>query len=50
MNVGRRVDYAVRALSFLAGQPAGNAGILWHNAGKPAGHALWRNAGEPAGA
>ena len=23
MNVGRRVDYAVRALSFLAGQPAG---------------------------
>jgi len=22
MNVGRRVDYAVRALSFLAGQPA----------------------------
>jgi Rrf2 family protein len=24
MNVGRRVDYAVRALSFLAGQPAGN--------------------------
>jgi Rrf2 family protein len=24
MNVGRRVDYAVRALSYLAGQPAGN--------------------------
>jgi len=23
MNVGRRVDYAVRALSFLAGQPIG---------------------------
>ncbi len=23
MNVGRRVDYAVRALSFLAGQPPG---------------------------
>ena len=23
MNVGRRVDYAVRALSFLAGQPSG---------------------------
>jgi Rrf2 family protein len=23
MNVGRRVDYAVRALSYLAGQPAG---------------------------
>ena len=23
MNVGRRVDYAVRALSFLAGQPGG---------------------------
>jgi len=23
MNVGRRVDYAVRALAFLAGQPAG---------------------------
>ncbi|HET9915585.1 MAG TPA: Rrf2 family transcriptional regulator [Candidatus Binatia bacterium] len=23
MNVGRRVDYAVRALSFLAGQPVG---------------------------
>jgi Rrf2 family protein len=23
MNVGRRVDYAVRALSFLAGQPDG---------------------------
>src|SRR3990172_3585358 len=23
MNVGRRVDYAVRALSFLAGQPKG---------------------------
>jgi Rrf2 family protein len=23
MNVGRRVDYAVRALSFLAGQPEG---------------------------
>ena len=23
MNIGRRVDYAVRALSFLAGQPAG---------------------------
>jgi Rrf2 family protein len=23
MKVGRRVDYAVRALSFLAGQPAG---------------------------
>jgi Rrf2 family protein len=23
MNVGRRVDYAVRALSFLAGQPQG---------------------------
>ena len=23
MNVGRRVDYAVRALSFLAGQPTG---------------------------
>jgi len=23
MHVGRRVDYAVRALSFLAGQPAG---------------------------
>jgi len=24
MNVGRRVDYAVRALSFLAGQPGGS--------------------------
>src|SRR3989338_476056 len=24
MNVGRRVDYAVRALSYLAGQPPGN--------------------------
>ena len=24
MNVGRRVDYAVRALSYLAGQPAGH--------------------------
>ena len=24
MNVGRRVDYAVRALSYLAGQPVGN--------------------------
>jgi Rrf2 family protein len=24
MNVGRRVDYAVRALSYLAGQPGGN--------------------------
>lgn len=23
MNVGRRVDYAVRALSYIAGQPAG---------------------------
>src|SRR6476660_2623928 len=23
MNVGRRVDYAVRALSYLAGQPEG---------------------------
>src|SRR5713226_7834603 len=23
MNVGRRVDYAVRALSYLAGQPSG---------------------------
>lgn len=23
MNVGRRVDYAVRALTYLAGQPAG---------------------------
>jgi Rrf2 family protein len=23
MNIGRRVDYAVRALSYLAGQPAG---------------------------
>lgn len=23
MNVGRRVDYAVRALAYLAGQPAG---------------------------
>jgi len=23
MNVGRRVDYAVRALSYLAGQPTG---------------------------
>ena len=23
MNVGRRMDYAVRALSYLAGQPAG---------------------------
>src|SRR5919107_2818433 len=23
MNVGRRVDYAVRALAFLAGQPSG---------------------------
>src|ERR687892_1666420 len=23
MNVGRRVDYAVRALSYLAGQPPG---------------------------
>ena len=24
MNVGRRVDYAVRALSYLAGQPQGH--------------------------
>ncbi len=24
MNVGRRVDYAVRALTYLAGQPPGN--------------------------
>ncbi|NIM18814.1 MAG: Rrf2 family transcriptional regulator, partial [Candidatus Latescibacteria bacterium] len=23
MNVGRRVDYAVRALAYLAGQPVG---------------------------
>jgi DNA-binding IscR family transcriptional regulator len=25
MNAGRRVDYAVRALAYLGGQPAGKA-------------------------